>query len=79
MRKSSSRHAEKGEAGGFRALMAHTPFLNVLVLYALSNLVMFSWEAVFPLFAFTSKELGGLGLSVSSPAVPADGRHRRSA
>lgn len=46
--------------------MRYKRFQNVLVLYALSNLVMFSWEAIFPLFAFTSKDLGGLGLSVSS-------------
>lgn len=30
-----------------------------------NNAVMFSWEAVFPLFAFTRKGLGGLELSVS--------------
>ena len=29
------------------------------------NAVMFSWEAVFPLFAFTSRDLGGLGMDVS--------------
>ena len=29
-----------------------------------NNGVQFAWEAFFPLFAFTSTELGGLGLSV---------------
>lgn len=31
-----------------------------------NNGVQFAWEAFFPLFAFTSTELGGLGLGVSS-------------
>lgn len=32
---------------------------------AVNNGVMFAWEAFFPLFAFTSTDLGGLGLGVS--------------
>lgn len=31
-----------------------------------NNAVMFSWEALFPLFAYTNKDLGGLGLPVDS-------------
>merc|ERR1712166_891694 len=35
------------------------------MLYSINNGVMFSWEAVYPLFAYTSVELGGLGLGIS--------------
>jgi hypothetical protein len=35
-------------------------------LTAVNGAVVFSWEAIFPLFAFTSPSLGGLGLSVSA-------------
>lgn len=31
---------------------------------------MFAWEAFFPLFAFTSTDLGGLGLGVSLLQAP---------
>ncbi|RSH81462.1 hypothetical protein EHS25_006819 [Saitozyma podzolica] len=69
--------AEKGSRAGLRGLLSFRPYQNVLILYGqtvaaaanpdstVNNAVMFSWEAVFPLFAFTRKELGGLELSVS--------------
>lgn len=45
------------------------------------NGIQFAWEAFFPLFAFTSKELGGLGLGVRPlPSVHAElmtGRRNR--
>ncbi|GMK59936.1 hypothetical protein CspeluHIS016_0901530 [Cutaneotrichosporon spelunceum] len=71
MRKSSAQTNAMGKAdsGGFRALMRYPRFQNMLALYALSNLVMFSWEAIFPLFAFTGKDLGGLGLSTPQIGV----------
>jgi hypothetical protein len=37
------------------------------MLIEVNNGVQFAWEAFFPLFAFTSTELGGLGLSVRPP------------
>lgn len=42
-----------------------SPYGSPLLMTAVNNSVMFCWEALFPLFAFTSKELGGLGLDVS--------------
>lgn len=35
-----------------------------IILTSVSQAAMFSWDAVFPLFAFTTRELGGLGLPV---------------
>jgi hypothetical protein len=58
-------------------LLRHIPFQSVLTLYgretiqavteltsAVNSAVSFSFEALFPLFAFTSIESGGLGFSV---------------
>lgn len=41
----------------------------MLVLIKVNNGVMFSWEALFPLFAFTGKSIGGLGLSTQQIGV----------
>lgn len=35
----------------------------------MNNAVMFTWEAIYPLFAFTRNSLGGLELSVGLPGV----------
>jgi hypothetical protein len=51
------------------------PFLRLLCADPLAdmplvnNAVMFSWEAIFPLFAFTSANLGGLGLTTQQIGV----------
>lgn len=39
-----------------------------MVSSAVNNSVQYGWEAMWPLFAFTSQDLGGLGLPVSSTA-----------
>ncbi|ORY34238.1 major facilitator superfamily domain-containing protein [Naematelia encephala] len=54
---------EKHRQSGLRQLVSYAPFQDVIILYSLNNGVMFSWEAVYPLFAFTPKHLGGLGMS----------------
>ncbi|WVQ76195.1 hypothetical protein IAR50_005857 [Cryptococcus sp. DSM 104548] len=62
----------KREAGGgsnMMGLLRHKVFQQVLALYSLQNAIMFSFEAVFPLFGFTSKELGGLGLSTQELGI----------
>lgn len=73
---SATRHEEEksSSTGGLRNLLRFRKFQNVLILYsrgctatpltAVLNGVMFSWEAVFPLFAFTDVDRGGLGLTV---------------
>ncbi|WVQ80872.1 hypothetical protein IAT38_002979 [Cryptococcus sp. DSM 104549] len=63
----------KQEAGGgegsLRELISSKKFQMVLALYGLHNAIMFSYEAVFPLFGFTSRELGGLGISTQTLGV----------
>jgi len=41
--------------------------LHHMSLWEVVNGIQFAWEAFFPLFAFTSTELGGLGLGVCPP------------
>jgi hypothetical protein len=38
----------------------------VVILYSWGNMIMFMWDAVYPLFSFTSRELGGLGLDTQT-------------
>jgi len=68
----------KAEGGGVLTLLKYKRFQNMLVLYgcessarsvltAVNNGILMTWEAFFPLFAFTSPELGGLGLTVCCP------------
>ncbi|WWC66835.1 uncharacterized protein I206_100742 [Kwoniella pini CBS 10737] len=66
MDNSLERHSEKSSNSGLRGLLKYEPFLNILLLYGMNNAVMFSWEAIYPLFGFTSKSLGGLGLSTQA-------------
>ena len=56
--------------GGFRELISYKPFQKVALLYSLNNGVMFSWEAIYPLFLYTRWSLGGLGLTVSIAFLP---------
>jgi len=58
------RHSSKGTSGGLSELLRHKPFQKVVTLYSINNGVMFAWEAICPLFAYTSVPLGGLGLEV---------------
>ncbi|WVR03616.1 hypothetical protein IAU60_000608 [Kwoniella sp. DSM 27419] len=67
--KNTLRDAEKTSDGGLRGLLRYTPFQNVLLLYGMQNAVQYSWEALYPLYGFTSKSLGGLGLSTSTLGV----------
>ncbi|OCF59654.1 hypothetical protein L486_02326 [Kwoniella mangroviensis CBS 10435] len=60
------RDSEKSSNNGLKGLLKYEPFQNVLLLYGMNNAVMFSWEAIYPLFGFTSKNLGGLGLSTQA-------------
>ncbi|WWC58113.1 uncharacterized protein I303_100648 [Kwoniella dejecticola CBS 10117] len=62
----SQRDLEKSSNSGLKGLLKYEPFQNVLLLYGMNNAVMFSWEAIYPLFGFTSKNLGGLGLSTQT-------------
>ncbi|WWC85817.1 uncharacterized protein L201_000684 [Kwoniella dendrophila CBS 6074] len=62
----SQRDLEKSSNSGLRGLLKYEPFQNVLFLYGMNNAVMFSFEAIYPLFGFTSKNLGGLGLSTQA-------------
>jgi hypothetical protein len=55
-----------GSGGGFKQLMRYKPFQTVVLLYSMNNGVMFSWEAIYPLFLYTRPELGGIGLQVNS-------------
>ncbi|WVF66037.1 hypothetical protein IAT40_000775 [Kwoniella sp. CBS 6097] len=57
---------EKSANSGLRGLLRYPPFQNVLLLYGMQNAVQYSWEAIYPLFGFTSKNLGGLGLSTQA-------------
>ncbi|WVQ78021.1 hypothetical protein IAT38_000102 [Cryptococcus sp. DSM 104549] len=59
----------KEGSGGIAELLRYKQFQTVLSLYGLHNAVMFAFEAVFPLFGFTSKELGGLGLSTQTLGI----------
>ena len=60
-----TRHpTSKGSKSGIMQLLRHKPFQKVVTLYSINNGVMFSWEALYPLFAYTSVPLGGLGLDV---------------
>ncbi|WWD22504.1 hypothetical protein CI109_106997 [Kwoniella shandongensis] len=61
--------AEKSQHSGLGGLLRYKKFQNVLTLYGLHNAIMFSWEAVYPLYGYTSKELGGLGLSTPTLGV----------
>lgn len=73
---SRNTHTNKS-AAPIRELVTYKPFQKIVMLYSINNGVMFSWEAVYPLFAYTSVELGGLGLGVSTPARAAsDSRSR---
>jgi len=54
----------KSSSSGLKELLTYKPFQTVVMVYSINNGVMFSWEAIYPLFAFTSVELGGLGLEV---------------
>ncbi|ODN96307.1 hypothetical protein I350_08329 [Cryptococcus amylolentus CBS 6273] len=60
---------ETGGGSNMMGLIKHKLFQKVLTLYSLQNAIMFSFEAVFPLFGFTSKELGGLGLSTQELGI----------
>lgn len=60
----SSQRSAGSSTGGLRELVAYKPFQTVVMVYSINNGVMFSWEAIYPLFAYTSVELGGLGLEV---------------
>jgi hypothetical protein len=64
------RDVSKESHGGFRELSQYKPFQKVVALYAANNGIMFSWEAIYPLFAYTSTPLGGLGLPVSRISRP---------
>ncbi|TXT16068.1 hypothetical protein VHUM_00571 [Vanrija humicola] len=65
-RGAASTASERRKLGGLEALVKNKPFQNVLLLYGLANIIMFSWEAIYPLFAFTDKKLGGLQLSTQT-------------
>jgi len=80
LRRSSKKDSEKGSRPGTLKLLRYKPFQHVLILYGrksfpcvylstlihvVANAVQFSFEAIYPLFAFTRKELGGLELRVS--------------
>ena len=60
----SPQRSAGSSTGGLRELVAYKPFQTVVMVYSINNGVMFSWEAIYPLFAYTSVELGGLGLEV---------------
>lgn len=70
----SSRSAKS--RGSLKELLRHPPFQEIVGLYAVNNGVTFSWEAIYPLFAYTSPSLGGLGLQVRALRDEADGRCR---
>ncbi|KAL7418720.1 hypothetical protein Q5752_006403 [Cryptotrichosporon argae] len=57
------------QRGGVGTLLGYAKFQKVLILYALNNGIMFSWEAIYPLFAFTDQKLGGLGLTTEMIGV----------
>ena len=82
-RSRAEKHSEKTGRSGVGDLLRYPPFQNVLVLYgseyifcsicyllifAVTNSITYSWEAIYPLFAFTNTSLGGLQLSVRSPS-----------
>lgn len=60
---------EKTSHGGVWELLRYAPFQNVLFLYGLNNAISFTWEAVYPLFAFTRIDLGGLQLPAQKIGV----------
>ncbi|OXG20565.1 hypothetical protein C366_02100 [Cryptococcus neoformans Tu401-1] len=67
-------HSLRGKAEGPRSsnivgLVKYKKFRQVLTLYGLQNAIAFSFEAVFPLFGFTNKALGGLGISTRKLGV----------
>ncbi|KAL1413255.1 DNA ligase (ATP) [Vanrija albida] len=68
-RGSAAQTSEGRKWGGLGALVMNKAFQNVLLLYGLANMVQFSWEAIYPLFAFTDKNLGGLQLSTPTIGV----------
>ncbi|WRT63848.1 uncharacterized protein IL334_000773 [Kwoniella shivajii] len=68
-RDAQPRDIEKSTNGGMQGLLKHEQFQNVLFLYGMNNAVMFAWEAIYPLFGFTNKNLGGLGLSTQTLGV----------
>ncbi|OCF44118.1 hypothetical protein I317_02072 [Kwoniella heveanensis CBS 569] len=57
---------EKSANSGLRGLLRYLPFQKVLFLYGMQNAVQYSWEAIYPLYGFTSKNLGGLGVSTQA-------------
>ncbi|KAI9635727.1 major facilitator superfamily domain-containing protein [Dioszegia hungarica] len=65
----SERDLEKTSKPGVGQLLRHRPFQNVLILYGLTNAVQFTFEAIYPLFAFTRKDLGGLELPTDTIGV----------
>ncbi|KAK8845553.1 hypothetical protein IAR55_006268 [Kwoniella newhampshirensis] len=67
--KHDRRDLEKSQHSGLGGLLRYKKFQNVLTLYGLHGAIMFSWEAVYPLYGYTSKELGGLGLSTQTLGV----------
>ncbi|XAO26623.1 hypothetical protein I312_105461 [Cryptococcus bacillisporus CA1280] len=67
-------HSLRGKAEGSSSsniigLLKYKKFQQVLTLYGLQNAIAFSFEAVFPLFGFTNKEFGGLGISTQKLGI----------
>ena len=78
-RSRAQKDSEKTGRSGVGELLRYPPFQNVLLLYGsesifasanyllilvVVNSIMYTWEAIYPLFAFSSTSLGGLQLSV---------------
>ncbi|CAD6578555.1 MAG: hypothetical protein TREMPRED_002215 [Tremellales sp. Tagirdzhanova-0007] len=68
-RSRAEKHSEKTGRSGVGDLLRYPPFQNVLVLYGMTNSITYSWEAIYPLFAFTNTSLGGLQLSTQTIGV----------
>jgi len=64
----SNRRAETPH-GGWMTLLRYQRFQDILVLYSLHNAILFAWEALFPLYGFTRKSLGGLELSTQTLGI----------
>lgn len=89
MARKSSAHQNSQPRVSFIGLLMHedTRFRTMVTIYgcefivtrqslmAVANAVTFSYEAIFPVFAFMEVEHGGLGMTVGLTPRSADERH----